>query len=120
MHSYVYKYDRSIFSVKECNATPARPKRSASMIRSLRFLDNRSEPPCEHVGHVVLGHHVQELLEPRSLEVLARESRIGDHVLGRPHRLSPRQASGPVKETPPGGGAGLDLPCDAGFSLYVI
>ena len=27
---------------------------------------------------MVLGHHVQELLEPRSLEVLARESRITD------------------------------------------
>ena len=36
------------------------------------------EPPRQHVGHVALVHHVQELLEAGPLEVLARQSRVGD------------------------------------------
>ena len=36
------------------------------------------EPPGDDVGHVALVDHVQQLLEPGPLEVLARESRVGD------------------------------------------
>ncbi len=37
------------------------------------------EPPREHVGHVALVDHVQQLLQAGPLEVLAREPRVGDH-----------------------------------------
>ncbi len=36
------------------------------------------EPPGEHVGHVTIVDHAQHLLEAGPLEVLARESGVGD------------------------------------------